>query len=188
MHFNNAIWVAPACLAACTASSISSTVAMPVDMISGLPVPAIFWISAISTSSKEASLCAGTFIFSRKSTALSSKRSREKIQAQIVGHLFELGLPIPGRIGLAVQLVQRAAIPKRAPSDAELFAIARDRHGVRSVGLQLDRIRTRVFGGLNDANRLIEVLVVIGGELSNNVDGAARPDSVFADVQASGHH
>ena len=91
MHFNNAIWVAPACRAASTASSISSTVAMPVDMISGLPVFAIFWMSAMSTNSKEASLCAGTSIFSRKSTALSSKGVENRSMPRSLATCLSLG-------------------------------------------------------------------------------------------------
>ena len=35
---------------------------MPVDMMSGFPVRAIFWINAMSTSSNDATLWAGTFI------------------------------------------------------------------------------------------------------------------------------
>jgi hypothetical protein len=42
VHFNSAISVAPACRAVASASSISFAVAIPVDMISGLPVRAIF--------------------------------------------------------------------------------------------------------------------------------------------------
>src|SRR5438093_1447568 len=43
VHLSRAICVAPEPRAACTASSISSTVAIPVEMIRGLPVLAIFF-------------------------------------------------------------------------------------------------------------------------------------------------
>ncbi len=46
---------------------------MPVDSIAGFPVAATFRKRALSTSSNEAILYAGTPIFSRKSTAVSSK-------------------------------------------------------------------------------------------------------------------
>jgi hypothetical protein len=39
--------------------------------------------------------------------------------------------------------------------------------------LQLDRVGARIFGGVNNANGLIEVLIMIGGKLGNNVNRLA---------------
>ena len=64
--------VAPAERAAVTASSISASVAIPVEMTSGRPVLAILRMSGRSTSSNEATLKAGTSIVIRKSTAVAS--------------------------------------------------------------------------------------------------------------------
>ena len=64
--------VGPAERAAATASSISASVAIPVDMTSGRPVAAMRRTSGRSTSSNEATLKAGTSIATRKSTAVGS--------------------------------------------------------------------------------------------------------------------
>ena len=56
VHLSSAICVAPALRAACTASSISPSVAMPVEISSGLPVRAICSISGMSVISGEATL------------------------------------------------------------------------------------------------------------------------------------
>ena len=55
-HFRRAICLQPLFFAAVTASSISATVAIPVEMITGLPVDAIRSISGMSTISNEAIL------------------------------------------------------------------------------------------------------------------------------------
>jgi hypothetical protein len=62
----------PAERAASTASRISSSVAIPVDIIIGLPVAAIQRINGKSVSSNDATLYAGVFNDSNNSTALSS--------------------------------------------------------------------------------------------------------------------
>jgi hypothetical protein len=56
VHFRSAIWVAPASRAAVTASSISASVAIPVEITMGFPVAAIRRTSGRSTSSNEATL------------------------------------------------------------------------------------------------------------------------------------
>ena len=73
MHFNNAIWSLPAFLQVSTASSISSSSAIPVEIITGLPFDATYSISGISVISNEAILYAGVFSFSKKSTDVLSK-------------------------------------------------------------------------------------------------------------------
>lgn len=44
------------------------------------------------------------------------------------------------------------------------------------LGLQVDG--SRLLGGLDDVNRLIEILIVIGGHLRDQVGGCARPRDV----------
>ena len=58
-----------------------------------------------------------------------------------------------------------------------------DGDGVGGVSLQLDRVRAGVFGGLNDLYRLLEILIVIGGELGDHIDRAARTDAALANVE-----
>ena len=64
--------MAPAERAAATASSISASVPIPVEITSGRPVAAIRRMSGRSTSSNDATLNAGTSIATRKSTAVGS--------------------------------------------------------------------------------------------------------------------
>ena len=70
--------MAPPSRAAATASSISSSVAIPVDMIIGRPVRATIRMSGRSTSSNEAILKAGTSIAARKSTAVGSNGAEKR--------------------------------------------------------------------------------------------------------------
>ena len=62
----------PFLLHASIANSISSIVAIPVDIIIGLPFEATYSIKGISVISKEAILYAGTSRVSKKSTAVLS--------------------------------------------------------------------------------------------------------------------
>ena len=72
VHFNSTTSGQPASRAVRTVSSICASVAMPVEMIIGLPVRATLRISGRSVFSNEAILKAGTPSESRKSTAVSS--------------------------------------------------------------------------------------------------------------------
>ena len=49
-------------------------------------------------------------------------------------------MPLPGRIGFAVKLVEVAPLPDGAFAYLEVLAVAVDRQGIRCVGLQFDRI------------------------------------------------
>jgi hypothetical protein len=90
------------------------------------------------------------------------KRRGKEGHAQVAGGCFELGLPVPGSIGLAVQVVEGAAGPNGASADAKVLAVRVDGQGVGLVGLELDGIGTGVVSGAQDLERLIEILVVVG--------------------------
>ena len=115
------------------------------------------------------------------------KRAGKQIHAQIIRHLLELGLPFPWGVGLAVEIVQRTAIPQGASTDAEVFPVAGDGDGVGGVGLQFHRIRPRLLGGVDNAHRLFEILVVICRELCDHVDGSAVTNRAIADLYLRRH-
>ena len=77
-HLSSTTSSLPAPRAASRASPISSSVAMPVDMIMVLPFEAAYSIWGVSTISNEAILKASTPRSSRKSTAVSSKGVERK--------------------------------------------------------------------------------------------------------------
>ena len=58
---------------------MSSCVAIPVEMITGLPFDAAYSIKGMSVISNEAILYAGEFNFSSKSTAVGSKGEEKQI-------------------------------------------------------------------------------------------------------------
>src|SRR5438132_13217559 len=86
-------------------------------------------------------------------------------------HLLQFRLPLPGRVRLSVEFVQRPTVPDSASIDAKVFAIARDGNGVWRVGLQLDHISAAGFCGVDDLHRLITAWVVIGGSAGDDVAG-----------------
>ena len=71
--------------------------------------------------------------------------------------------------------MQNPLIPQRAASDPEILPVARDGDRVRRLGLELNGVRTNLFRRLDKAHGLPEVLVVIGGELGDQIDGVALP-------------
>ena len=73
------------------ASSISDSVAIPVEIIIGFPLDATYSIRGISVISKDAILYAGTFIPSRKSTAVKSKGDEKNISPSSSAISFSLG-------------------------------------------------------------------------------------------------
>ncbi len=101
--------------------------------------------------------------------------------------MLQLGLPFPGRVRFAVEVVKSAAVPKRPSADFEVFAIAANRNRVGSVGLKLDRVRPRFLGGVNDADGSIVVLIMIRGKLGDDVNGIARSDLSRADAEGRRH-
>ena len=81
MHFNKAIFEFPNLLHASIANSISSILAIPVEMIIGFPFEATYSINGISVISKEAILYAGTLRVSKKSTAVLSNGEEKHINS-----------------------------------------------------------------------------------------------------------
>ena len=113
----------PASRAVWTASASSSAVAMPVEMMSGLPVAAALRISGRCTFSNDAILYAGASRFSRKSTAVSSNGDEKHAMPRSRARSKMARVPLPGGVGLVVERVQRATGPQaRRVVDGELGA------------------------------------------------------------------
>src|SRR5271156_2291596 len=109
------------------------------------------------------------------------------MHSELGGNLFQFRLPLPGCECLLVEIVKHAAIPQGAALNSEIFLVAADRDCVCRVGLQLDRIRTGVFGGMDNPNRLIEVLIVISRKLGDAIDGTSAADATAFDFDEVGH-
>src|ERR1700722_9576476 len=109
------------------------------------------------------------------------------MHSELAGNLSQFRLPLPRCECLLVEIVKDAAIPQGAALDSEIFLVAADGDCVRSVGLQLDGVRTGVFGGMDNANGLIEVLILISGKLGDAIDGTSAADATAFDFDVVGH-
>src|SRR5277367_3306330 len=80
--------------------------------------------------------------------------------------------------------MKAAAIPQRAAANLKtrFFAAHRDRVG--RVSLELDRIRASVLGGMENPDRLIEILIVIGGKLGNDIGWAIGPNGLATNLDS----
>jgi hypothetical protein len=112
--------------------------------------------------------------------------ARKQLHPEFIGNRFKFGLPVPRRKGLQVKVVQKTPIPKCAAADAKTFLIAAQRDRVGCISLQLDRIGTRVFRRVKDANRLIEILIVIGGKLGDDVTRLAASNLTARKLEGLG--
>ena len=119
--------VQPASRAASTAASISPTVAMPVEMIIGLPVRATSRISGRSTISDEAILYSRASSFSSSSTAVGSNGLENGSQAPCSRARSKIGsCHSHGVCASLVELVEVRAAPQLvALGDAERRAVGR---------------------------------------------------------------
>ena len=91
------------------------SVAVPTEMMSGLPVPATCAISGRSTISNDAILYSGTPRPSRNSTAVSSNGVLKASMPSSLARSNTGCVPLPRRVRLLVQLVQAARAGNGAP-------------------------------------------------------------------------
>ena len=83
--------------------------------------------------------------------------------------LHDGGVPFPGGMRCRVECVQRLATPERARVlDRKFSARQVERHGVGGVGLQLECVRPRVGGGVDNRQRAIERLVMVARHLRDD--------------------
>src|SRR6185312_4851105 len=77
-------------------------------------------------------------------------------------------MPYPRGVSPLVKFVQRSTSPE-AFIDLEVGLIRLQGNRVSRIGLDLDRVGTRLFGLLDDAKRRLNISVVIGRHLGDDV-------------------
>jgi len=108
----------------------------------------------------------------------------EECDADRVGVLFEFGLPVPRHRGVGVQLVQSLTVPNGALPDRKMRQVTVQRQRVGGVGLKFDRIRSGGVSGIDQSDGLIVIMVVIGRDLRNHIDGMAIADRTVVDSES----
>jgi hypothetical protein len=68
-------------------------------------------------------------------------------------------------------------MPESAFSNLEIFIMAVDGDCIGGICLQLYRIRTSILGGVQQADRLLKVLIMIGRQLCYDIGRLFRSDS-----------
>src|SRR5262245_33066006 len=91
------------------------------------------------------------------------------MQTKIVRHGFDFGLPVPGRIGLAVKLVKIFAFPKRTFTDTKVFFGAINRQSIRRIGLELNGVSASIFRSTNKFHGVLKSLAVVGRHFGDYV-------------------
>ena len=176
LHRSSATSGAPLSRAALTAASISSTVAMPVDIRSGLPLAAAYLINGRSTSSNDAILNAGTSRSSRKSTA-SRRTGTTSHRARRRRRRDEVGRPLPWCLRLGVEVGERPSVPERAPRTVNSGRSHRTVSVSGGVVLELDRVGAGLGGPRRPARVRRPGSPRWLAEISAMTSGAAVPSS-----------
>src|ERR1039457_717994 len=109
------------------------------------------------------------------------------MQSQFVRNFLELRLPFPGHKCFLIEVVESAPIPKCATGDAKTFPVTPQRDRVGRIRLQFHGIGASAFGGLDNADSLVEVLVMVRGELGDHIDRSASTDRPPGYGQVSWH-
>ncbi|MNE80291.1 hypothetical protein D3C80_1768450 [compost metagenome] len=86
-------------------------------------------------------------------------------------------MPLPGGIGLLIELVECCAIPDGALIDLEILIVAIQGDGVGRVGLDLDGIGTTCLGRAYRRQRRLQGVAMVGRQFGDDeaairIDGA----------------
>src|ERR1700678_1877424 len=81
--------------------------------------------------------------------------------------------------------MQVAAIPERAPCDAKFRAIAGDGDRIGRISLQFDGINPSLFRSLDDADRLVKILIVVRRQFCNHVYRVPRTNGSVSNFHLS---
>src|SRR6185437_5907959 len=119
------------------------------------------------------------------------ERRAEDRDAGLAGALKQRSMPFPWHMRFGVEIVKRSSIPQAA-MNAKILIIAVQRDRIRTIGLQLDRVSARLFGGMNDAGCGLDAAVVVRRHLGDHVGWATRSKQPSADTDrqclVSGFH
>src|SRR5690606_36127864 len=113
------------------------------------------------------------------------ERRREHHEVASARVLEQLGVPLPRGMRLAIQIPERASVPRTA-RDRELTFAGVERHRARAERLELHRVATRVRGGVDERVCARPLTEVVRGHLGDHERLAVRTDGP-ADVQARRH-
>ncbi|GAA6616189.1 hypothetical protein NUACC26_019890 [Scytonema sp. NUACC26] len=116
------------------------------------------------------------------------ERRRERYHAKRTRTLEDRRVPVPGRMGFLVELVERSSLPKAVGIvDEELIAGEIQRHRIGCIGLQLERMRARLRRRIDDRQRAVERLIVIAGHLRNDERPVRTADRTALDHDGFTH-
>src|SRR4029077_16164626 len=91
-------------------------------------------------------------------------------------------MPLPWRMGFAIEIPQPAPMPQTAGIiDEEFRPAAVDRQRFRPEGLQLYAVRPALGGGVHDPQCAIEAGIVVGRQLGNDHRAMPATDRPAAD-------
>ena len=115
------------------------------------------------------------------------KGRAEADQAQLAGALHDRAVPLPGGVGLLVEVVQVLAGPEGIGiADLKAPAAHVERHRVGGVGLQLDRVGSRLGCSLHDRQGPLQALVVVAAHLGDHKGGMVWADGAAGDFDRHG--
>src|SRR3989344_5827771 len=117
------------------------------------------------------------------------KRRREKNKSELFGKLFKLRLPVPGRISAFVKLIKIGAFPicrSIITTEKKPFFVGINSKRIGSVSLKLHRIRSRFSRRLNESNRLLILLAMIGRDFRDKKSGAILTNFSITDFKSLG--
>ena len=116
------------------------------------------------------------------------ERRRERDQPERPRALEDRGVPLPGSVGLLVELVERPAAPQAVRIVDEEFAPAQvESHCVGGVRLQFQRMSARLRGGIDDCQSTIERLIVIARHFGDDERLKCPADRTTRDVDCVSH-
>lgn len=95
-------------------------------------------------------------------------------------------VPLVGRLGLGVEVVQAAAVPQPA-GDAELRPVDVHGDGVGGVGLDLDGVAAGGRRRVDHAERPLQAAVVVPRQLADDIGRMARADLAVGDLDLGRH-
>ena len=114
------------------------------------------------------------------------KRRGKTGHPKLLRFLLQPRLPVPWRIRLLIQAVQRLPVPERSARNAEIRLIALYGDRIRRVGLELQCIRAGLCRRMHDLHGSVKILQVVGGHLRHNIGLLSR--SYFSPVNCKLFH
>jgi hypothetical protein len=111
------------------------------------------------------------------------ERRAESNHAAFAGATEDRFMPLPGSVGLLVEPVEGLPFPEAVGiADEELALVEIEGHGVGRVSLNLESVRARAGGGIHDAQRALQRVVVIARHLGDHERNRFAANDSFSDL------